>query len=132
MNQHMKAVFASLLAAIVINLGGVILFFEPIAKADVAAGPLVPKAVGFFIYVILTVILFDWTARLLNNAYKAAFVIAAAQFILVNVDYVLAGKRGLMTAGASTVLMVVTWTGIAYAYSYFYKFKSDIHKDNAK
>ncbi len=47
-----------------------------------------------------------------------------SQFLLVNVDFVLAGKRGLLTAGASTLLLVVTWWCVASAYSYFVKFES--------
>ena len=43
----------------------------------------------------------------------------ALQFILVNVDFVFRGERGLITAGASTVLLVVTWIAVAYAYSAF-------------
>ena len=76
-------------------------------------------AVGLFVYVFLTVMLFDWVARQMGNAYKAAFVVGASQFLLVNVDFVLSGKRGLMTAGASTILIVLTWGSVAFVYSYF-------------
>ena len=31
----------------------------------------------------------------------------------------LAGKRGIMTGAASTLLMIATWTSVAFAYSYF-------------
>jgi len=63
---------------------------------------MVHPAVGLLVYVSLSVALFVWVARQLGNPYKAAFVIGASQFVLVNVDFVLRGDRGLMTAGAST------------------------------
>ena len=79
---------------------------------------LVPAA-GFLIYVSISIVLFDWVARQLQDAYKAAFVVGASQFILVNVDFVLRGERGLATAVASTVLLVATWISVAAAYSVF-------------
>ena len=117
--MNWKAFLAAFVVASVVNLGGVMLFFGPIAKADAPSGPLVPPIIGFLVYVILSVMLFDWTARQMRSAYKAAFIVGASQFLLVNVDFVLAGKRGLLTGAASTVLMVVTWGCVAFAYSYF-------------
>lgn len=119
MKSDWKALLAAFIAASLVNLAGVVLFFNPIAANNVPAGPIVPPTAGFFAYVALSVGLFDWTARQMQNTRKAAFVVAASQFILVNVDFVLTGKRGLMTGAASTVLMVVTWTCVALAYSYF-------------
>jgi len=119
MKRNWQAIFSAFVAASVVNLGGVLLFFDPIAKSDSADGPIVAPAIGFFVYVILSVALFDWTARQVRSAYKAAFIVGASQFILVNVDYVLAGKRGIMTGAASTVLMIATWICVALAYSYF-------------
>ena len=120
MNINWKAVIAAFIAAGVVNLVGVLFFFNAIVEADPPPGiPIVHTAVGFFVYVILTVALFDWTARQMCNAYKAAFIVAASQFLLVNVDFVLAGKRGLMTGAASTLLLGVTWFCVAFAYSYF-------------
>jgi hypothetical protein len=114
-----KPLLAAFVAAAAVNLGGVLLFFDPIARADSPGAPVVPPAVAFFIYVVLAVALFDWVARQMRNAYKAAFVIAASQFILVNVDFVLTGKRGVMTGVASTVLIAATWICVAVAYAYF-------------
>jgi ABC-type maltose transport system permease subunit len=122
MTNHIKAVLVAFLAAVFVNLFGVLFFFAPIAASDKTAAPLVPTAVGFFIYVISIVALFDWTARQMQSTVRAAFVIGASQFLLVNVDFVLSGKRGLLTAGASTALMIATWVCIAFAYSRFHVF----------
>ena len=119
MKLRWKPIIAAFIASSVVTLAGVRFFFGPIAKADIATGPLLHPAIGFFIYVALSIALFDWVARQLSNAYKAAFVVAASQFILVNVDFVFRGERGLMTAVASTVLLVATWVAVAYVYSFF-------------
>lgn len=123
MKHRWKAILAAFIATSIVMLAGVLLFFEPIAKMDSTDGPLVPPAVNFFVYMVLSIGFFDWVARQIRNAYKAAFIIAASQFLLVNVDFVLAGKRGLMTAGASTLLLILTWGCAAFAYSYFIRFE---------
>jgi uncharacterized membrane protein len=114
-----KSILAAFVASSIVTLAGVSFFFGPIAQADVVSGPLLPPAMGFFVYVTLSIVLFDWIARQIGSAYKAAFIVGASQFILVNVDFVFRGERGLMTAGASTALMVATWIAVAYAYSFF-------------
>jgi len=124
-----KAFFAAFITSAVVNLVGVLFFFEPIARHDSPGAALVHPAVNLLVYVGLTVALFDWTARQMRCAYKAAFVVAAAQMFLVNVDYVLSGKRGVVTAGASTALMVVTWLAVAAVYSRFVRWENQPKKD---
>lgn len=123
MKYRWKAILAAFISTSVVMLAGVLLFFEPIAKMDRTGEPLVSPVVNLFIYMILSIWLFDWVARQIRNAYKAAFIIGTSQFLLVNVDFVLSGKRGLMTAGASTLLLILTWGAAAIAYSYFIRFK---------
>ncbi len=121
-----KPICAAFIALGVVTLMGVILFFRPIEQADTLNGPLVHPAVGMIIYLVLSVGLFDWVAKQVRSAYKAAFIIAASQFILVNVDFVFRGERGLLTAGASTILMILTWVAVAYVYSFFSKNKTPV------
>jgi len=126
MKHRWKAILATFIATSIVMLAGVLLFFEPIAKMDSTDGPLVPPIVNLFVYMILSIGFFDWVARQIHSAYKAAFIIGVAQFLLVNVDFVLAGKRGLMTAGASTLLLILTWGCAALVYSYFIRFEDSI------
>ena len=119
MKRNWKSILAAFVASCVVTLVGVKFYFGPIAEFDVPSGPLLAPAAGFFIYVSISIVLFDWVARQLQNAYKAAFIVGASQFILVNVDFVLRGERGLATAVASTVLLVATWVSVAVAYSLF-------------
>ncbi len=118
MTKRWQAILAAFVASGVVNYVGVLFLLNPVAEADSAGEPLVAPAVGFFVYVLLTIALFDWAARQMDSAYKAAFVVGAAQFVLVNVDFVLSGKRGLLTAGASTVLIALTWGTVACVYAY--------------
>ncbi len=121
MAQRWKAIAGALLAAGIVNFVGVLFLLNPVAEKDSAGTPLVSPAIGFIVYVALSVALFDWAARQMNSAYKAAFIVAASQFVLVNVDFVLSGKRGLLTAAASTLLIVITWASVAYVYTYIAK-----------
>lgn len=125
MSNHQKAILATFVCAALVNFLGILFFFLPIAESDTTARPLVPPIIGFPVFVVLIVALFDWAARHMRSAAKAAFVVGASQFILVNIDFVLSGKRGLLTAAASTVLMVVTWVSMAYIYSRFQKFNNE-------
>ncbi len=118
-NPNWKSIVAAFVTLGVVTILGVVFFFRPIESADAVSGPLLHPAIGIFVYLALSVGLFDWVARQLRSAYKAAFVIAGSQFILVNVDFVFRGERGLITAGASTLLMIATWAAAAYAYSVF-------------
>jgi len=93
-----KPILAALVTAFVANLVGVLLFFKPIADGDTVRFEINPAA-GLFTYVVLCVALFDWTARQIESAYKAAFIVAGSQFILV-IDLMLRGDRGLATAAA--------------------------------
>ena len=109
-------VLAALLTLAVCYFLGVVFFFGPIAEADAPTGPLVPQGVGFAASIVLYIALFVWVTEQMGHALKAALTIATAQFLLVNVDNVLTGKRGLETAAASTVLLFVSWTVVGLVY----------------
>lgn len=95
---------------------GVAFFYGPIAEADPAPGPFVPQPVAFLVSITLYIGFFVWLAEQLRHGLKAALIIAVAQFLLVNVDSLLEGKRGLATAAASTVLLLVSWTAVGVVY----------------
>lgn len=121
MRPTWAAILAAFFTTCAVNLLGVYFVFQPISAADNDRVLSIPPIIGFLAYIVLSVALLHWAARTMRNAYKAAFVIAASQFILVNVDYVLTGKRGLVTAAASTLVLAATWFCAAFAYTYFVK-----------
>ena len=83
-----------------------------------AAAPVHPL-IGFSGYVTLMAALFAWVAERMASPWRAALALGGAQFLLVNVDMVLRGDRAIETAGASAVMMVVTWAALALAWSLF-------------
>ena len=57
----------------------------------------------------------DWAVRRFGQPVKTGLVIAFSQIILV-IDLFLRGERGIATAAAGAVLILVTWTAMGYAY----------------
>ncbi len=115
MNGRVGAMVASAVASAVVNLVGVVFFFRPIAEADSSAGALLPPALGFLAYVVLSVAVLDWASRQFGQPVKAALVIAAAQITLI-FDLTLRGERGLATGAAGAVLVVLTWVAMGFVY----------------
>jgi hypothetical protein len=99
----------------VLTLLGVLFWFKPIADGDQASGPLLSAPLNLAIYAALSVVLYDWAVRRTRDYFATAFVIGAAQYLLV-VDLTLRGERGLATAGASAALIVLTWVSVALVY----------------
>ena len=111
---HWKQLLGALIAAVVVNLVGVPFFFEPIAVSETLRLSVHPL-VGLTLYVVLSIALFDWAARQMNSPFKAAFVVAAAQLILI-ADFLLSGRRGPKTFAAGAVLIIVTWVCVSFVY----------------
>ena len=111
----MKRIGAAALAALAANFFGVVFFFRPIAEADTGGGPVPPPVVSLLIYVLLSALVLDQAVRRFGEPLKVGLVIAAAQIILV-VDLVLRGERGLATGAAGATLILVTWTAMGLAY----------------
>jgi hypothetical protein len=105
----------------------VLAVFRPVADAVPPSDPPVPPLVAFATYVVLAVLLFEWTARRMASPWKAAFVLGAAQFILVNVDMVLRGDRAFITAGASSLVLIATWASLALVYTLLDRRSSQRH-----
>lgn len=116
MTRRIAALAATAAVAAIVTFVGVFYFFQPIAAADVAAAPPVPAAVGFLVYIVLSVLLLDWATGHVGRPVTAALIIAASQIILVSVDFVLRGERGIATGAASAALILVTWSlmGVVY------------------
>ena len=116
MKTSWMAVTAAFATMSVVTLVGVIFWFRPIAEADRAGGPLLSPGLNLAAYALASILLFDWAARRMSSSYAAAFVIAAAQYILV-LDITLRGDRGVATAAASGVLILASWASVAFVYS---------------
>lgn len=113
--RRLLLLLVAVIVAGLVTLVGVIFWFKPIAEADRAGTFVPPAAVSLAIYCGLSVVLYDWAVRRCAGYWTAAFIIGAAQAILV-IDLTLRGDRGLATAGAGTALIFVTWASIAFVY----------------
>ncbi|RIV83906.1 hypothetical protein [Aurantiacibacter zhengii] len=110
-------IFAGSLAFGVTNLLLVVSLYRPVGDLPGTGMAVLHPLFGFAVYVLLAVLLFDWTARKMGNAWQAALALGLAQFLLVNVDLVLRGERAVLTAAMSTIVMVVSWTALAAAWN---------------
>jgi hypothetical protein len=115
MIKRVTAVIAAAMVAVFVNFFGVVFFFRPISEGD-SVGWVPPPLISFLVYVALSVIVLDWAVQRLGKPMKVAVVIALSQVILV-IDLVLRGDRGVATGAAGVVLIVVTWTAMGFAYS---------------
>jgi hypothetical protein len=116
MTSRFTPALGAFLTLFVLYLVGVLFFYAPIEAADSPGEPLVHGLLGHLITTALFVALFVWVTREMGNPLKAALAVALAQFLLVDVDYVLSGKRGIETAAASAVLLFVSWTITGWVY----------------
>lgn len=116
MSTNWKATTGAFVTMCAVTLVGVVFWFRPIEEADESGAVLLSPALNLLVYALLAVLLFDWAARRMKGPYPAAFVVGAAQYILV-IDLTLRGERGIATAGASAVLVTATWVSVAVVYS---------------
>ena len=110
----MRFVAATVVAGIVTMIG-VVFFFDPVASAEGPVVAPVPPPVALLVYLVLSVGLFHWLARRTGSWLVAAGAPAAAQFILVDVDFYLRGERGFAVVLVSALLIFATWASIAGA-----------------
>ena len=59
---------------------------------------------------------FVWIEDAMGSPFKAAIAVALSQLALVNVDFVLSGKRGISTAAVSSALLLISWAATAWVY----------------
>jgi hypothetical protein len=113
--RRWTAILASIVAFGLVTMLGVLLVFRPVAEVDPIPPPW-PPPIAIGVYLLLSVFLLDWAARRMRSSYSAAFVIAAAQSILI-VDLLARGERGLMTAAAGISIVSISWASAAFVHS---------------
>ncbi len=90
--------------------------FGPIAASDTSAGAMVPTWLSLAIVSVLLILFYDWANQAVGNPVQCAMIVAISQILLVDVYYLLNGTRGIATAGASAVLLLVGWGVIGMVY----------------
>lgn len=115
MLSRWKAILVSIVTMGLVTVAGVIFLFRPIAQDDTVSAAW-PAPIAITVYLVLSVMLLDWTAQRTRNSFSAAFIIAAAQVIFV-LDLLARGERGVLTAVAGTALIAATWLSVAFVHS---------------
>lgn len=116
MSERMKPILAAVVTGVVVNFLGLTYFFGPLQANDAPAGPMVPAAAALIVTSIFSVVLYDWVVQQMGHAMKGAMTVALSQILLVDVFYLLTGQRGMAVAGASAVLLLVSWGAIGAVY----------------
>ena len=116
MGAKSKPIAGAFLTLATLYLLGVVLILDPVAAGDAPSGPLVPQPVGFVIAIAIYIALVVWLEDAMGSPFKAAMAVALSQLTLVNIDFVLSGKRGITTAVVSAALLLVSWSATAWVF----------------
>ena len=94
--------------------------FTPTLSADAvaaaAAAAMVPAYAMWAVTSVIGAFVISWVTGMTGNGVKSGLVIAVSQIVLVDVFYVLDGRRALATAAASAVVLLVS--GVASGYTF--------------
>ena len=131
MRGQVPSLVAAYITLAAFYLAGVLLLLDPVAARDVASVPLLPLPLAFVIAIAVYIALFVWLERVVGDPFKAAVAMVLPQMALVNVDFVLSGKRGIATAAASTVIFCISWSAVAWVYGRL-KPKSDLSQSETR
>lgn len=117
MPRRLLPTVAAFITLVLVYFVGVVFFLDPVLEADAPNETLVHPGVALLIASLAYIAFFEWMRSAMGNATKAALAIAISQFLLVDFDYVLSGKRGIEAAAASAVLLLVAWISVALVYN---------------
>ncbi len=94
--------------------------FTPTLSADAvaaaAAAAMLPMYASLALMGVINALMISWVTGMTGNGVKAGLVIAVSQILLVDVFYVLDGRRALATAAASAVVLLVSLVASGYTY----------------
>lgn len=125
MRDRVKPILAALAAGSIVMILGVVFLYGPIEAADTPTGPLMHPGLGFLIYMALVIPFFDWVSQQMQAPMKAAMTIAISLILLVDVEHVLHGERGVWQGAASVVLLLTGWATIGWVYGALLKRQGD-------
>ena len=116
MLARMKPILGATLAGSVIGYLGTQNFFFPAMPEPAFAPMIASPLMASVVYMFIVVLFFDWVVQKAGRPMFNAMVIAISQILLVDVNYVMIGRRALEPALVSVVLILVIWAGIAFVY----------------
>ena len=81
--------------------------FPPLIANDLVAS---------FVYVLIAVLFLDWVVQKAGRPMFNAMVMAVSQILIVDVNYVMIGRRALQPALISVVIILLLFAGAAFTY----------------
>ena len=116
MGDRIKPIVGAWVTASVIAYLGVQNFFNS-AMPDPPFSPMIDNAIAATaVFWIVTILFFDWAVQRTEKTMLTAMVIAISQILLVDFNYVLAGRRDIEPALYSVGILFVVWAAVAFVY----------------
>ena len=120
MLARMKPILGAPVVGTAIGHLGTTMFFYPAMDAAGSAPPLPPMIesdlLASFVYVLIAVLFLDWVVQKAGRPMFNAMVIAISQILIVDVNYVMIGRRALEPALISAVIIPLLFAGAAFTY----------------
>jgi tryptophan-rich sensory protein len=115
MGVRIKPIMGAALTGAVIAYLGTQFIFNP-AMPEPAFEPMLPIFASLAVFWIVMSLFFDWAVQKTGKTMLTAMVIALAQILLVDFNYVMLGRRELQPALYSVGIILVLWVAIAVVY----------------
>ena len=115
MGSRMKPILGAWITAVVIVESAVRYVFNP-QMPEPAFEPVLAGLAGTLVFWLVMVLFFDWAVQRAGRTMHTALVIAVSQILLVDFRYVLIGRREMVPALTSAVILMVAWFVIGKVY----------------
>ena len=120
MLARMKPILGATLVGTIIGHLGTTTLFYPAMDAVGSGSPFPPlianDLVASFVYVLIAVLFLDWVVQKAGRPMFNAMVMAGSQILIVDVNYVMIGRRALQPALISVVIILLLFAGAAFTY----------------
>ena len=116
MAGRIKPIIGGMLTGTVLALLGTTYFFNP-AMPEPPFAPVFGNVIlSSLVFWTVSILFFDWVVQKTGKTMLSGMVIAISQILLVDLNYVLIGRRELMPALISVVILLVIWAGVSFVY----------------
>ena len=116
MGDRLKPIIGAWATGCLVGYVAVTNLFNPAMPAPAFEPVVANLMLSTALYQIIAVLFFDWAVQKSGQAMQTAWVIAISQILLVDINYVMIGRREMEPALISLVVIFVLWTAIAFVY----------------
>ena len=116
MGSRIKPILGAAVTGGLVSYFAVEFLFNP-AMPDPAFEPILGNLIASnAVYWVVAILFFDWAVQKMGKTMSTAMVIALSQILLVDVFYVIVGRRELQPALISVGIILVIWAAVAFVY----------------